>query len=176
MFNGISYKNKFFALIGLTILFAVIAYTLAFKKTFMIKEEYKKIKSQLEIVDKAPEEIARYEKKMREYNSLLDIDLTENKDAQEILLEEISNYCEEHKMILKEMPRIHISSDQGYEVWTNTVVIGGDFIQLLKLLNNMEKQKVFGTISSVKFHSEENFRSRRRFLTMTMYIQNIKHV
>ena len=176
MLDKLLYKNKFFLLLGLSLLFAVIAYSLAFKKTFKLKDEYKKVKSQLEIVDKAPQEIARHEKKLMEYNSLLDIDLSEDKDAQEILLEQISTYCQAHKMILKEMPQIHISTDQGYEVWTNTVVIGGNFLQLLKLLNNMEKQKVFGTISSVKFQSEENFRTRRRYLTMTLYIQNIKHV
>ena len=132
------------------------------------------MKDQLEIVENAPQQIASLETKIEEIEQVIGKNFNAGCDIQQQILEKISNYCIENKLVVKEFPKKLSSYDQQYMIETNRVVIEGSFTGLLKLLHFLEQDKQIGRVVSVDFQTNQDFKTKRTILTMSIFIQNIK--
>ncbi len=90
-----------------------------------------------------------------------------------LLLSVTGNLCKKNNVVLKDVPLYEDSELNGYRVRTNRVIVEGQFINLLKLLNDFENSKI-GRVSSASFQTYFNRIKNKNTLVLTIYIQNVK--
>jgi hypothetical protein len=95
---------------------------------------------------------------------------------QQLILSLVSSFCAKNNLVLQELPKTKSYSENDILVETNYLVIEGDFIRLLRLLNMLEQNKDAGRVSSSRFQAKKNLKSKKIELTLTIYIQNIKNM
>jgi hypothetical protein len=176
MLKGLTYKQQFFYLVLIGILAFILAYWIAISRTVETRSNLKDIRKKMEQIGTAPENIALLEKRVALINKIIGENPNDIPEFQKNLLNIISNYCAENSLILKEFPQIHTWQEQDYQFITGYASIEGPFTTLLKLLYNLESTHSVGRIVSVDFSSVEDRKLKRTRLTMSIYIQTIKHV
>lgn len=165
---------KFILLGAGIILFLLISYNLAFKKTFSLKNEYKTIESRLEQSKNAPQQIALIKSKLEEIDKKVGGKSIDQINLEELIIEHISTYSNSNNIVLKEYPGIHYFSQQDYTTETCKLTVEGDFIKLLKLAYGIEQNFSYGKVSSLNFYTEKNYRTKEIELLLEIYVQNIK--
>lgn len=67
-----------------------------------------------------------------------------------------------------------IDSESGYNLYCGAWVLSGKFINLVRLVSQIEKEKLPLRMSSICFESVSNSRTGEKKLTMTMSLVNIE--
>ena len=173
MLNRLNNKTKFILLVLFSFLFAIFTYKIAVKKTLLVKREVKQLKQKREILSFAPKEIALLKKQQMYYDSIIQQNLTYSKNPQKIILEQTSIDCRKRGVLLLEIPEMKIYHDKGVTIYLSKVTSQGSFSQLLRLLYDLEKEQKIGNILSVLFETEQNNKTRQRYLKMTLLVQNV---
>jgi len=132
------------------------------------------MEQQLSMAENAPEKIAGIKNRIAEIETRIGSNQSMEVDFQDLLLEKVSGYCKLNNLVLKEFPQTHSFSQQDYLIETNTIVVEGGFIKLLKLVYSLENDFEIGKVVSVKFSTKEDFRSKQLCLSAIIYYQNIK--
>jgi len=132
------------------------------------------MEQQLTLAENAPQKIAEIKNRISEIETRIGSNQSKEVDFQDMLLEKVSSYCKTNGLVLKEFPQTHCFSQQDYLIETNTIIVEGDFIKLLKLVYGLENDFEIGKVVSVKFLTNEDFRSKRLYLSAVIYYQNIK--
>lgn len=148
---------------------------MSIRKTFGLKSQCNDFEEQLISASDAPNKITQLENKLNSINKTIGTNITSDLDFQELLLEKVSNYCNDNKLILKELPQTHIYKNRDYNIETNMVVVEGSFIKLLKLVYMLEQEFKLGKVISVKFESEKDLITKKIRLSASIYFQNIKN-
>ena len=175
MFKDLTYKKKALYLLITAIVALFIVYKMAIKETVTKKRNYKEIKAEIEKAENAPSIIAGLNKRIEAYNKLLGEQNQQELSVRDLLLNYGTQYCHDTRAILKNFPEPHIYKSSNYEIETNTMVVQGGFIELLKMLYALETNNNFGRIQSVIFQTEMNIRTKQKVLISKLYLQNIKH-
>ena len=174
MFFGLSYKNSFYLLLAGIVFLCFLIYGIAIVPTVQLKNEISKLDKRLLTAREAPGKIESLESKIESFNRVLTGSASGSAALHEKLHGVISRYCRQHNVILRSFPAAHKFQQGNYVVETNIIVVQGTFIKLLRLLFHLETEENFGKISSVLFSSYFNRKQNSTFLTMTIYVQNIK--
>ncbi|MBN2520927.1 MAG: hypothetical protein JXB17_10510 [Bacteroidales bacterium] len=172
----LTYKNKLIVLITGFIIALIIVYSMALSETNKIAREYKNIKAKLDSIQTAPKQIQLLETRLARIDKLLGSNYQEDIDQQEILLEQVSQYCNSKNIILKEFPGVHSAQLNDYIIETYFFTVEGPFIKLLKLLYSLEINYSFGKINSIEFKTYRNIKQKKDVLRMTVFVQNIKNI
>jgi len=174
LLKNLSYKKKFrYLIIGFALLL-LISWQASIKKTLVLKSECSDMEQQLSMAENAPEKIAGIKNRIAEIETRIGSNQSMEVDFQDLLLEKVSGYCKLNNLVLKEFPQTHSFSQQDYLIETNTIVVEGGFIKLLKLVYSLENDFEIGKVVSVKFTTKEDFRSKQLCLSAIIYYQNIK--
>ncbi|HET6243894.1 MAG: hypothetical protein H0V01_04410 [Bacteroidetes bacterium] len=174
MLKQLTYKKKNLVLISGIALFALIVYFLAIGKTVDLYFQCNELKEQLEFSNNASEQLNLLQKQMNEIDGVFESNSELNKNYQQGLLENISNYCNQTSVILREFPTQIILNERDFSVETNLVVVEGSFTNLLKLVYMLEQKNKTGKVSSLLFNSKKDYKTKQLTLTASIYIQNIK--
>ena len=174
MISNLSYKKKNLFLLAATLIFALLSYSLAVKKTFILNAECKVLESQLMQASSAPKKIINLEKKMSMIDNLIGNTNQTNDPAQKTLLGIVSAYCQKNNIILKEFPKALSSRENELLIETNVFTIQGDFIKLLNLVYQLEQKNKIGKLASLKFQRKKDNETKNTTLLATVYLRNIK--
>ena len=173
MFKKLTYKKKNRLLAAGALVFIMLAYLLAFKKTIVLYSQCSDLKQQMQLASDAPQKAVLLEKQLKDIENLLGDQSSTGVDNQQLLLELITNYCEKENITLREFPKPLITSEKDYSIETNIFVVEGNFIKLLNLIYVLEQKRKVGKVASVHFQSKKNYKTKRLALTATIYLQNI---
>lgn len=173
-FKSLPYKKKNLYLLGGTLFFLVVMYFYAFKKTFDLYSKNKELKGRIERAENAPENIQVLEKKLHYLNSRLNHYLIDSTKSQERVLEVVSGFCFKNHLTLKEFPQTDVLDQEDYLIETNRIVAEGDFINLIKLVYELEQKNKLGRLSSVKFDTYMDHKRKKQVLSVIIHLQNIK--
>lgn len=174
MFKGFTYKKKVILLLVGSFLFVLIAYRLSIEQTFELKGECKLAEQKIALAQNASEKIQVYQKKLRILDQKIGTNISSGIDFQDLLLEEVSAYCKENKLVFRDMQLTHQFEKGNYQIETNFFSVEGTFVPLLKLVYNLETNYNTGQIASVRFESKKDLKTKRRRLFVHVYYQNIK--
>ncbi|HAF28407.1 MAG TPA: hypothetical protein DCG75_05100 [Bacteroidales bacterium] len=174
MFTNLTYRLKFIILAVGFVLFLIISYNLAFKKTFSLKSECNEIEARLEQSKNAPQQIALIKSKLEEIDRKVGGKSIDQINLEELIIEHISSFCKLNDLVLKEYPGIHNYSQQDYTTETCKLTVEGSFIKLLKLAYGIEQDFSYGKVSSLNFYTEKNYKTKKVELLLEIYVQNIK--
>lgn len=155
------------------VLFVLIAYNLSIKQTFSLKDDCELAEQKIALAQNASEKIQVYQTKLQILDQRIGTNISTGIDFQDLLLEEVSAYCKENKLVFRDMQLTHQFEKGKYQIETNFFSVEGGFIALLKLVYNLETNYNTGQIASVHFESKKDFKTKRRRLFVHVYYQNI---
>ncbi len=174
MIKIISYKKKNILLLAGTFLFSVLIYYFSIERTIELVKLCSNLEQQLLVAENAPKRLAELKMQLGQITVRLGNEGKFGGDVQQALLEQITHYCNENNLVLKEFPQPLVSREQDYIVETNIIVVEGGFSKLLKLIYQLEQVKKTGKVAAVYFKSKEDLKSKKLILTASLYLQNIK--
>src|ERR1700750_3309062 len=93
--------------------------------------------------------------------------------ADKNLLVQITAYCKENNLRLKEYKPFSRSKNDSLEILTRIVTIEGGFIPCLQILYQLETTGKSGRLSSADFKSYVDPQDKKTKMDCTMYIQNL---
>lgn len=77
---------------------------------------------------------------------------------------------------LVKLEEVHKSSDEYFNVYTNRLILTGNFGDLLKTTYNYEKEFDFSRVVSLQFYIEKEPRTRRKRLFEQIIFQNYEKI
>lgn len=176
MFKQLTYKKKLYLLLGGFTLFLLIAYRLSIAPTFELKNECEIAEEKLNVANGATEKIEQLQKRLVALDQKIGTNISTGVDFQDLLLEEVSAYCKQNRLVFRDMQQTYKYQKGNYQIETNIFAVEGSFKPLLKLVYNLETNYNTGQIISVHFESKKDLRTKRRRLFLHVYYQNIKQI
>lgn len=173
-FKAWTYRRKNRSLLFAFGLFLIISYFLSIKNTLLLFQENGTLKEQLAMAAGSPVKVHEYENKISSLNLRLVHFVKTDSFSQQILLEMVSNFCQKNKITLREFPKPLINDENGYLIETTMISAEGTYIQLLKLVYELEQTQKAGKIASLQFKKVNDLRQKRTFLEVFIQLQNIK--
>lgn len=172
MLKGLTYrkKNKLLLLAGA--MFLLLTYMLSVRNTIDACREAAGLEARSELASGAPMKAAQLKKQLEEMNSALGVQ-AKQENVQQALLGMVTGYCRAENTVLREFPRSVLREEKDLLVETNVFTVEGSFAQLLKLVYHIEQENRIGKVSSLRFFSKKDPKTRTTALNATIYLQNI---
>jgi len=164
-----SNKKKFKYLIGGLIIFTIVAWLLAFGKTWKVYLHVHQMENRLAEVGGAWQKIENYQKQLDQLEEQHNHHFTEV-----YLFDEITIFCQQHQLAIQEMPESKIYEEQGMQILQNPIKVEGAYIPMVELLYELEQKQQLGRVVSVKFQFGKNIQNRKEELTAKIHLQNIQ--
>lgn len=162
-------KNRLLFAGGFVLLWAV--YSFAISNTLELRRECMGLRQQLDSASSAPSRLAALKQEFQQIETA-----TNSNDTSTILHDRllgiVANYCQQHNSVLRDFASPVCYRQQEWLIETHPIVVEGTFLNLLKLVHQLEQEKV-GKIISVDFHSRRDNKTQTLSLTATIYVQNI---
>ena len=156
------------------ILFGVLSYFFAFKKTFELANNVSIINNEIQNASSAPERIRMLQKNLQTLDSKMQRYLFDSTHHQEFIMGLVTRFCSVNKLILKEFPQLSVKEETDIFLETTTITVQGAFIDLCKLIYYFEQKAKIGRISSVRYEAGMDYKTRKKTLTATIFLQNIR--
>jgi len=166
-----NYKQKYQALLGGIVLFLVIAYCLAFGKTWTAYQTTTQLQQQLSSAGQAWQQIESYQGQLKELESKQNNQFF----TQNYLFQKVTTFCQENRLAIQEMPESIVYKQQDVEILENPIKVEGTFVPMVQLLYNLEQKLQLGRVVSVEFNLGKNYQSRKSELTANIQLQNIQN-
>lgn len=165
-------KNRYL-LIGLGV-FIVLAYLSTISKTVEAYQKNKELNQILASAANAPQRMGQIKRKLHAYDKNLGSFELDSIINHEYALATVSEFCQEHHLILDEFPDSRIELGEDFDIYTSEVVVEGGFIDQLELVYRLEQKERIARLASVSFDMKKDRVTRKMKLTATMFLQNIK--
>jgi len=166
-----NYKQKYQLLLGGIGLFLIIAYYLAFGKTWAAYQISNQLQEQLSSAGQAWQQIEGYERQLKQLES----EQNNQFFTQNYLFQKVTTFCQENKLAIQEMPESIVYEQQDVEILHNPIKVEGTFVSMVQLLYHLEQKEQLGRIVFVEFNLEKNYQSRQPELTANIHLQNIQN-
>lgn len=169
--NKLTWKRKNQLLLIGAVLLCVVVYKYAVSNTFDARATCNRLQLSLDSAAQAPQQLNRLKQEMQGFSARMISDTAIS--AHENLLGIISNYCSENRLVLRDFPPCVGFTQQDWFIENHPVVVEGSFVDLLQLVNHLEKNAP-GHIISTEFKSRRDTKTQTLSLSLVIYIQTIQ--
>jgi hypothetical protein len=163
------FKNRLLLVGALALLW--IVYSFSVRNTLETRSTCIRLAKKLDSASTAPQREKALERELQTFNRFLG-----QSDSlggmHEHLLGVTSSWCQEKKILLREIPAPLRFTTHDWLVETHTIVVEGNFIELLRLAERLEKEKSCRLVST-DYKTLRDPKTKRLVLTATYYLQNI---
>lgn len=170
MFENLSYKQKFFALIGIAIMLSVAAYKRSFSLTLNSYKEHQDLVKKLNYVQQNSHEVGILDAEIRFLDQLIGSDKIEPALVQSEILNFVSHNIK--KVNVVSIEEIHEATDKDFVIYTNQLVIEGTMEDLLYVVYAFEKEFSYSRVINVAFDKKKDFKTKRKKLYAKIIFQN----
>lgn len=174
MFNKYTFKQKFFVLAILIVLIGLTAYKRSFSLTLDAYKNYKSSKEKLGKINNSWQRVKRIEAEVGYLDNLIGRKAMNADIVQQEILTKFSEI--ENSTELVKLEKVHKANDEYFNVYTNQLVISGQFNQLLEATYLFEKEFEYSRLVCLNFYSEKEIRSRRLKLYARLTFQNYEKI
>ncbi|SEK30153.1 hypothetical protein SAMN04487910_0198 [Aquimarina amphilecti] len=174
MFENISYKKKFFALLALMVVLGITAYKRSFIMTLDASQLLEESKVKLEKVSNSQQRITNLIAEVSYLDKLIGKEVANPDIVQQEILNTFTDIKSETKLV--KLESIHKASDEYFNIYTNRLILTGDYGDLLKTTYNYEKFFDFSRVVSLRFYIEKEPRTRREKLFEQIIFQNYEKI
>jgi hypothetical protein len=164
-------KNRLLVISGGILL--LLVYVFSIQRTIEAYREVSALEVQAGMAANAPAEAGKLEKQIERMNELAGVS-NGSADVQQELLGMITGYCQQNGTALREFPETVRNEENDLTIETSMFTVEGRFSELLKLEWLLEREKGTGKISSARFFSRKDPKTKTIALNVTIYLQNIK--
>ena len=92
----------------------------------------------------------------------------------EFLLERLTGFCRKNNILVKTFPAAKRVVENGTAIINNTIEVEGRYQDIAALVYTIEQEDKLGAISSLKFFSEKDRRTKALRLKARMVIRNLE--
>jgi len=174
MFENISYKKKFWILIGLLVILSFTAYKRSFRLTIEAKASLNETKSKLETVSNSRYQIANLEAEVAYLDNIIGKKAGNASLVQQEILNTFALIDTEAEIVRLE--EIHKSQNEYFNIYTNRLVLSGPYQDLLETTYSYEKEFEFSRVVSLNFYVDRERRTRRKKLFQQLIFQNYEKI
>ena len=157
----------------ITVLILIVSYQFSFKKTILLFNEYKLMLDERSNAHNLPDKLLKLQNELDNIAGTIESSNGEVSNKRNLIINMVSNFCDSNSLIVSELTPSLIKVENTFTIETNTIVTEGSFTNLVKLLNNLEQEKSFGKVISVRFATYLNRKTKKKNLFSEIYIQNI---
>ena len=157
----------------ITVLILIVSYQFSFKKTILLFNEYKLMLDERSNAHNLPDKLLKLQNELDNIAGTIESSNGEVSNKRNLIINRVSNFCDSNSLIVSELTPSLIKVENTFTIETNTIVTEGSFTNLVKLLNNLEQEKSFGKVISVRFATYLNRKTKKKNLFSEIYIQNI---
>ena len=158
-----------------TILLLVICYLFAFSNTVDLYLKNQDAHKKLLALENAPEQIAGLNKRLHYLNSKVKQYVRDDKFEQEDILVTISDFCKSNKLRIVAFPKSEIKQKDDIAIETFNFTVEGGYVNLVKLIYEIEVVQKIGRIASLHFESKVDRRTKIKHLTVNVHLQNLRN-
>lgn len=173
-FKDLTYRQKNKYLLFASVFFLIFAYNFVIDKTVALYQANDALHKKINAGMNAPERKKILEAKLDGFNHTLNKYFTDSLKNREYILGIVSEFCNKNNLTLKEFPEPVLFQEKDFEIETNIVIAEGGYLNLLKLVYELEQNKSVARPASVNFEKKFDYKRKRDVLTLTMYLQNIR--
>lgn len=163
-------KNIFYTIVFFVSL--IICYKLAISKTFNLKSNYQKLKTEKTIFENLPKEINQLKQKKVYYDSILKKYSLHESSLQNNLLATLNNYAQENQVRVKDFLSPHIFKHENYAEFSYQFKLQGNYNDILKLIYQIETKHKFGEIAHLAFEKKKDFKKNKYYLEASVILKN----
>jgi Tfp pilus assembly protein PilO len=164
-----TYRQHNYALLGLFLILMLLAYCINIRSMLHSYKLYKSQQQKLSRVRNASQDITQ----LRTHLKTLQKTLQRPYDR-EYLLEELTTFCREHNMLIKNFPIAQKVTEKNYPIITNEVDVQGDYLNIVSLAHMIEQEKKLATISSLSFCLVKDRAKQQQFLHGRLVLRNVE--
>ena len=170
MFKDFSYKKKCLMLLVVFPIILIIAYFNSFSKTLEAKNTLKQLKAKLILVDNAQQEFLGLKRNVNKLDAIIGKEVA----SPDIVQQEIFDIFSEipYKSDLLKLDESHKFKDAYFNVYTNNLLLKGDFVNLLKTTYYYEREFEYSRLVSLSFFTKEHPKNKRNILFEQLIFQN----
>ena len=173
-FKKMTYKKKKqFLLIG-SVLFLLFTYNFVISRTVELYTSNKRLSKEVKDGVSAPEKRKNLQHRLDGFNNSLNKYFADSLKNREYILGVVSEFCNKNHLVLREYPESRLTKEKDFEIETNVVVAEGDFLNLLRLVYELEQKVKIARPASVNFEKKFDHKRRKDVLSVTIYLQNLR--
>jgi hypothetical protein len=154
----------------------LVSYKVAIKSTITTYSDYKELKEKSRVAEDLPIRIAELQEKLNDLNQTYFDAVKIIDNTHELFLDKLGQFASANRTTITEYPKEHIYETSSVLIETHSAILTGRFINLLKVLYQLEVKERIGRIVSVEFFTETNRRTKVSSLYMRLYIQNYRNL
>ncbi|WP_298538934.1 hypothetical protein [uncultured Aquimarina sp.] len=174
MFENLSYKKKFFALLALMLVLGITAYKRSFSMTIDAAQLLEESKQKLEKVSNSQQRITNLIAEVSYLDKLIGKEVANPDIVQQEILNTFTEINSDTQLV--KLEAIHKASDEYFNIYTNRLILTGNYGDLLKTTYNYEKAFDFSRVVSLQFYIEKEPRTRRKKLFEQIIFQNYEKI
>lgn len=163
-----SYVLKYRLLLAGSLLLLIASYHLAFKKTFLQKDQYNQANRSMQTIDRAPELLRGYEKELSELKAIIGEHSEDYNRVDGSFFGLISQLAAKHKLQILSLEKPLEDSFEQYRVKTYPVSFEGSFTKVLAMVEQLESESKLGKLVSLEFQVQKD-KQKKKVLKSTLY-------
>ncbi|PIA79288.1 hypothetical protein BFR04_00060 [Gaetbulibacter sp. 4G1] len=170
MFENITYKKKFFAvIIGFALLF-MACYKKTYRHMFAAKKELNNVEQKLSSIDDSYNKLYALKNEIQGLDNVIGAHSIDAEDVQQELLDYISKMGIDVNIVSIE--DVHLYSDDEFLVYSNQIELEGSYTNLISALYKTEKSFKNSRVISSAFYSKKNYITNKQNLFLKIILQN----
>jgi|GEM_PF-611803 len=170
MFENLTYRQKFLALLAIATLLGFAAYKRSFKLTLDAYHELSELSEQLIEINSSSNTVQELDTEILFLDNLLGEENMESVLVQQEILNFVTNKSKSVHVF--DVAEVHEASDNKFTIHTNQLTIEGSFEALLKIVYEFEKEFPYSRVVNTSFFKKKDFKTRRIKLYAKIIFQN----
>lgn len=174
MFKNLTYKQKFFAVIGGFLLLLMASYKKTFKDTLAAKKELNHVEEKLSSIENSFSEIYNLKNEINYLDNIIGGHTLNPEQVQQKAFDFVTK--SEFEVNIVSIEDVHLFSNEDFLVYSNQIELEGSYNSLINLLYDIEKNFKNSRVVNTQFYSRKNYRTNTKKLFLKIILQNYEKI
>lgn len=174
MFENLSYQKKFFALLVFIIIMGITSYKRSFSLTIDAYQTLDTSREKLLEIRNSPQKLALLKTEVESLDRIIGKEAANADIVQQEILNAFNTINNNAELV--KLEEIHIAKNDYFNIYTNRLVLTGNYEDLLKTIYHYEKKFDYSRVIGSKFYIDKEPRTRRKKLYQQIIFQNYEKI
>lgn len=170
--NSFTYRQKNYALILIALLLFWASYKRSFSLTVNAKKELVELDNKLAGATDSYKEIEYIKEEVNSLTNIIGTESVRSDVIQQSILEQVTRLSDSLGLKVESIDQIHSFKSSDYIIFSNLLVLEGDFNTLFKALNYLEREFKGSRICSLEYYTKKNLQLKKSKLYARVIFQN----
>ncbi len=170
MFKNLTYKKKFYTVLVLLVLLSITSYKRSFKKTIETISFYTVASNKIVNHSENIKILKTLEAEMNQLNQIIGKRVKNPEIVQNQILHFLND--KQDDITISKIENVHISKDDYFNVYSNSITLQGDINSQLKAMYAFEKEFEYARIATADLYVIRNSKTAKKELYNNIIFQN----